>query len=80
MQLREDVEVILQYGIHPTQSFGKILLLLQRIPTFALQYFSRGNRLLRDYNQLEERHHRINMWKYEPTETSYRKREVTVVR
>jgi hypothetical protein len=24
MQLRADVEVILQYGIHPTQSFGKI--------------------------------------------------------
>jgi len=42
---------------------------VKRIPIFALQYIARENHLLENYNELEERHHRINKWKYETTKT-----------
>lgn len=67
LQLREDVEVILQYGIHPTRSCRKITLSIKHIPIFALQYTARGNHLLENYNELEERRHRIHKRKYKAT-------------
>ena len=67
LQLREDVEVILQYGIHPKRSCRKITPSSKSIPIFALQYIARGNHFFENYNELEERHNMINKWKYVAT-------------